>query len=129
MNENTSENILIEEKPANPVRHIKLLDVEETAIKYAIDDYNGNVSEYIRDLVRKDDKIRQKNFRQERKTQKMGILQIIAYMFISTDLLVIALFYFQSSLLVMAITIASGGLLLFYSGVTIATKIRGALWT
>jgi hypothetical protein len=107
--------------------HINPLDVEEMGLRNADIDYNGNLSGYIRQLIRDDDIKRQNNLSEKQKIKKIGLLQIVIYLFISTDLLLIAIAYFSSTLLVMAITIASGALLFLYSGVMIRQRYMGVM--
>lgn len=109
------------EERQKPVWHIRPMDVEEIGIRNA----NGDISEYIRGLIRKDEVDRQKTSFRESKIKKIGILQIIVYLFISIDLLVIAIVYFSSEIIVMSITIASGALFFLYSGIMIAQKLVG----
>lgn len=115
------------EEKQTTVWHIKPLDVEATGLRNATLYYNGNLSEYLRELVRKDELDRQESIFEKQKIKKIGLLQIIIYLFISTDLLLIAIAYFSSTLLVMAITIASGALLFLYSGVMIRQRYMGAM--
>jgi len=103
--------------------HIKPFDVEGIGIKNADEFYNGNISAYIRDLIKHDEINRQLQKMKNKKINRISILQIVSYLFISTDLLVVAIIFFSSSLLVMAITISSSGLLLLYSGISIMQKI------